>query len=197
MKKEWSNVWVSSKQPRKQRKYLHNAPLHVKHKLLSVHLAPVLRERYGTRAVSLRKGDKVKVMRGSSKGFNGTVDRISLKKLEVFIEDLKVKKVDGTEVLKSMKPSNLMITELNTDDKKRQAKLLRGGKPSGKTKTDKSKETKEASPVKEPKKKTEKPVKRKPLTEKKTKKTETSKEADKIRTQKRRTLDKKPNKVKK
>lgn len=124
MEKKWSNSWISSRQPRKQRKYVYNAPLHVKHKLVSAHLAPVLRERYGKRAVPLRKGDKVKVLRGESKGFTGSVERISLKKSVIFIEGLKVKKVDGTEVLKSVRSSNIMITELNTDDKRRQAKLL-------------------------------------------------------------------------
>lgn len=163
MKKEWSNSWGSSVQPRKQRKYIHNAPLHLKHRLLSVHLNPVLRERYGTRAIVVRKGDKVKVMRGSSKGFSGSVERISLKNTEIFIEGLKVKKVDGTEILKSMKPSNLMIIEIASDDKKRQAKLMKTGKPetkkieSKKENVKKNVETKSAPTKKEvPKKPTEK-----------------------------------------
>ncbi len=124
MRKEWSNAWASSKQPRKQRKYVHNAPLHVRHKLVSVHLAPALRERYKKRAVPVRKGDRVKVMRGEDKGYNGVVEKVELKKGVVYIENLKVKKVDGTEVPKPVKPSNLMIVELNIDDKKRHAKLL-------------------------------------------------------------------------
>ncbi|MBN2101428.1 MAG: 50S ribosomal protein L24 [Candidatus Aenigmarchaeota archaeon] len=171
MKKSWSNEWVSSVQPRKQRKYVHNAPLHVKHRLLSVHLAPVLRERYGTRSVTVRKGDKVKVMRGSSKGFSGPVERISLKKMEVFIEGLKAKKVDGTEVLKSLKPSNIMITELNTDDKTRQSKLLgkekTPAKPKGGAVKKAGSEAKKAESSKEEKPKESKAPVKKEAAEKK------------------------------
>jgi len=178
MKKSWSNEWVSSVQPRKQRKYVHNAPLHVRHRLLSVHLAPVLRERYGTRAVPVRKGDKVKVMRGSSRGFSGPVEKISIKKMEVFIEGLKVKKVDGTEVLKSVKPSNIMITELNTDDKTRQSKLL--GKEGTKAKPEdkavkKIQDTKKEPAKTEEGKESTPPVKKESSEEKAIKKSEAPK----------------------
>jgi len=186
MKKSWSNEWISSVQPRKQRKYIHNAPLHIKHKLLSVHLAPVLRERYGTRAIPVRKGDKVKVMRGSSKGFSGPIEKISLKKLEIFIEGLKVKKVDGTEVLKAVKPSNIMITELNTDDKARQSKLLGKEKPA--TKKTESQKTEKPTP--------EKPKETKPPAQKekvKKEKPETKKEIPK---KEKSTASKKPAKTK-
>ncbi|NOX71613.1 MAG: 50S ribosomal protein L24 [Candidatus Micrarchaeota archaeon] len=125
MKKNWSGKWASSVQPRKQRKYAYNAPLHIKHKFVSVHLSPVLRERYGKRSVPVRNGDKVKVLRGEKKGFTGSVEKVSLEKIVVYIDGLKTKKVDGTEILKGIKPSNLMIIELNTDDKMRQSKLLR------------------------------------------------------------------------
>jgi len=125
MKKKWSPEWKSSKQPRKQRKYRHNAPMHVKHKFVSVNLSPILRKRYEKRSMPVRKGDEIKVMRGSFKGKKGKIDRISLKKCKVYIEDIKMKKVDGSEILRPFQPSNLMITALNIDDKKRKAVLER------------------------------------------------------------------------
>ena len=118
--KEWSNKWVSSRQPRKQRKYRYNAPLHVRQKFVSAHLSEVLRGRFGKRSLPLRKGDEVKVMRGSDKGFKGKIERIDLKEGKVYIEGLNVKKVDGSEVLKPKNPSNLLITESKMEDKRRQ-----------------------------------------------------------------------------
>jgi large subunit ribosomal protein L24 len=131
--KEWSNKWVSSRQPRKQRKYRRNAPLHVRQSLVSAHLSEVLRGRFGKRSLPLRKGDVVKVMRGSDKGFKARIERIDLKNSKVYIEGLNVKKVDGSEVLKPVEPSNLLITEPKMEDKRRQVIIER------------SKETKEKS----------------------------------------------------
>lgn len=143
--KEWSNMWVASKQPRKQRKFRHNAPLHVRHKFVSAHLSEVLRRRFGKRSLPLRKGDEVKVMRGRDRGFKGKVERIDLKKSKVYIEGLNVKKVDGSEVLKPVEPSNLLIVDPKMDDKRRQAVIerareaktgkLKGGKAEVKEKT--------------------------------------------------------------
>jgi large subunit ribosomal protein L24 len=59
-------------------------------------------------------------MVGEHKGFKGNVERVDTKKYKVYIEGLTVKKVDGSEVLIPIDPSNLMITKLNLDDKMRQ-----------------------------------------------------------------------------
>ncbi|RLJ09647.1 MAG: 50S ribosomal protein L24 [Candidatus Aenigmatarchaeota archaeon] len=131
MRKKWSREWISSVQPRKQRKYRYNAPLHIRHKLVSAHLSKELRERYGKRSLPVRKGDEVKVMKGKFKGVVGTVSRVSLKKLKVYIDEVKVKKSDGTEVMAPIDPSNLMIIKLNLDDKKRLAVLERAGGTKG------------------------------------------------------------------
>ncbi len=121
MKREWSNKWIASTQPRKQRKFRHNAPLHVRQKFVSAHLSEILRRRFGRRSLPLRKGDEVKVMRGEDKGFTGKVERVDLKNSKVYIEGLTVKKVDGSEVMKPIEPSNLLIVEPKMDDKRRQA----------------------------------------------------------------------------
>jgi large subunit ribosomal protein L24 len=128
--KEWSNKWVSSKQARKQRKYRHKAPLHVKQKFVSAHLSEVLRRRFERRSLPLRTGDEVMIMRGKDRGFKGKIERIDLKKSRIFLESLNMKKVDGSEVLKAVNPSNVVITDPKMEDKKRQniIERSRGGK---------------------------------------------------------------------
>ena len=55
MKKTHSTKWKASKQPRKQRKYRFNAPLHISGKFLSTHLSPELREVYKRRSIRVKK----------------------------------------------------------------------------------------------------------------------------------------------
>ncbi len=127
MKSIFSKSWRSSKQPRKQRKYLANAPLHLKGRLLAVHLSKDLREKYGVRSIRVRRNDKVKVVRGSFKGTEGKVESVDVKHCEVYVSKVEVSKKDGSKAKKPLHPSNLIITELNLDDKKRLAKLKKQG----------------------------------------------------------------------
>ena len=126
MKKKYSLHWNSSKQPRKQRKYRYNAPLHKRQKLMSAHLAKDMRQQYKRRAMPLRKGDEVKVTTGEFKGRYGKVESIDLANLKVKVENIKKKKVSGEEVMVSLEPSNLMITKMYLDDKKRFKSVKRG-----------------------------------------------------------------------
>ena len=71
MKQVHSTKWKGSTQPRKQRKYLHNLPDHLVSTQLHVHLNKPLREKHGIRAIRVRAGDKVKVVRGTHKGKEG------------------------------------------------------------------------------------------------------------------------------
>lgn len=119
MKKEFSTSWSSSSQPRKQRKYLANAPLHLKRKQLSVNLSKDLRVKQGTRNVILRKGDTVKIMRGKFRGTEGKVIEIKTKLLKIYIEGIQATKQDGSKVNVPIRASNLQVIELIMDDKKR------------------------------------------------------------------------------
>ncbi len=125
MNSEFTTSWNRSKQPRKQRKYAANAPLHVKRKLLSARLSKELTKKYSTRSMPLRKGDKVKVVRGSYSGTIGKVDAIDLKGQRVYIIGTDRTKVDGTKSLYPIHPSNVIIHELNLDDKVRKQMLER------------------------------------------------------------------------
>ena len=55
---------ISSIQPRKQRKFRYNAPLHIRGAFLHAPLAADLREKYGKRSFRVVTGDTVKVLRG-------------------------------------------------------------------------------------------------------------------------------------
>jgi large subunit ribosomal protein L24 len=118
-KTRFSKNWNRSKQPRKQRKYRYNAPLNVKNKFMSVHLSKELKGKYKKRNVTARKGDSVKILRGQFKGKTGKIERMDVKKTKVYITGIEVAKKDGTKTFYPFEPSNLIITELNLDDKKR------------------------------------------------------------------------------
>jgi len=122
MKKKFSLKWKASKRPSKQRKYSANAPLHTKRKLLSVNLSKELRKKYKKRSFPVRKGDNVRIMRGKFKKKQGKIISIDVKKLGIKIEGIMIKKRDGSKVNVKIHPSNLQITELNLEDKKRMKK---------------------------------------------------------------------------
>ncbi len=125
MKKKFSTSWKSSRQVRKQRKYMANAPLHLRHKFLSANLSKELRRKYNRRSFPLRKGDEVTVMRGEFSLKKGKIDSVELKKSRVTIEGLQRQKKDGTKVNVHFHPSKLQIQSLNLEDKERMAVLSR------------------------------------------------------------------------
>ncbi len=136
MKNEWSSKWKASTQPRKQRKYRLNAPLHIRRRFLAANMTSALRDRFGKRSMVVRKGDDVVVMRGSFRGKHGLVEKVDINRERVHVEGIKVKKVDGSEVSRPLTPSNLQITKLTIEDKERQKVLERAG-TTGKKKTEK------------------------------------------------------------
>ncbi|HLC50037.1 MAG TPA: 50S ribosomal protein L24 [Candidatus Nanoarchaeia archaeon] len=117
--------WKSSSKIRKQRKYRAKAPLHVKQKLTHAHLSKDLKLKYKKRSIAIRKGDKVKIMIGSFRKTEGKVDLVRLKDQKVFVAGIEITKRDGSKKQIALNPSNLMITELNMDDKQRQKILER------------------------------------------------------------------------
>ena len=116
-----------SKKPSKQRKFLYNAPLHLRKKLVSAHLAKDLRKQFKRRSLSVRKGDEVEIMRGEYAGKTGKVSKVDLKKYKIYIEGITSKRTVGTDVQIPIHPSNLEITNLNLDDEFRRKILQRKG----------------------------------------------------------------------
>ncbi len=119
MKKQFSTSWKGSIQARKQRKYAAEAPLHIKQKMLASHLSKELRQKYKRRAFALRKGDTVKVMNGEFRKKTGKISDVDVKNQRAAIEGMQITKKEGSKVNVFFAASNLMITELNLDDKKR------------------------------------------------------------------------------
>jgi len=110
---------TSSKKPSKQRKALFAAPLHLRRKLMTAPLSDELVEKYGVKRLPVRKGDKVRVMRGEFTGVEGKVVRVDLRKIRIYIEGVTRQRVDGTPVFVPIHPSKVLIVELDLSDKKR------------------------------------------------------------------------------
>src|SRR3989339_457552 len=123
MKKEFSKSWKSSKQPRKQRKYRANAPLHIRRKFVGINLSKDLRKKHSIRNIVVRVGDLVKIMRGKFKLKQGKITKVYTKTSKVEIENIQVKKMDGSKSNVKMQPSNLQdskrlknfVKEIKTD----------------------------------------------------------------------------------
>ena len=64
-------------------------------------------------------------MRGEFKKKTGKVLKVDPKKIKVYIDGIKRKKVDGSEVPVPFHPSNLRIINLNLEDKERLKALMR------------------------------------------------------------------------
>lgn len=101
--------------------------MHRRQKMVCSTLKKDLRGDLGRRNLPLRSGDKVVVIRGDFKGKETKVRDVNLKKLKVTLEDVKREKVDGTEVRPLIDPSNLVITEPDLSDPRREAIVERAG----------------------------------------------------------------------
>jgi large subunit ribosomal protein L26e len=84
-----------SSQRRKSRKAHFSAPSSIRRKIMSSHLSKELRTKHDVRSIPVRKGDVVKVMRGTFKGREGKVLTVYRKKWAVYIEKLTREKTNG------------------------------------------------------------------------------------------------------
>jgi len=116
---------IMSAQPGKQRKFKRNAPLHKRRKMLAAPLSRELKEKYGRSSMPVRKKDIVKVMRGEFKGITGEVIKVDLNRYKIYVDGLKISKADATEIERAIDPSNVVITDIFLEDKKRRKILER------------------------------------------------------------------------
>ncbi len=123
MNKDFSKHWQKSKKPGKKIKFLKNAPLHVKKKLVRANLSKELREKSGKRSFGLRRDDKVKIVRGQFKGKSGKVESVIVKKAKSYITGIETIKKEGSKTKYPINVSNLVIENLNLEDKKRENKF--------------------------------------------------------------------------
>ncbi|MBI3640232.1 MAG: 50S ribosomal protein L24 [Thaumarchaeota archaeon] len=125
---------------------IYQAPHHFKSKQLGSMLSKELQEKYHKHSVRVVEGDNVKVMRGEFKGIEGKVTQVSSEKNGVAIEGIKREKLKGGNVDLYIHTSNLMITNLNLEDKWRQNRL-----EGQKTKTAKEKSVESQKEISKPK----------------------------------------------
>jgi large subunit ribosomal protein L24 len=116
---------MKSSKPKKQRIMQKKASLHIKGKMLGCHLSDDLKKKYDKRSIRVRKGDKVKVMSGQFKGKTGKVEEVNVKNSKIYVNGVEYQKKEGTKIKMPIHASNVMITELNLEDKKRQEILKR------------------------------------------------------------------------
>ena len=108
-----------SKQPRKQRKALYNAPAHARGKHLSASLSKDLKEKLGTKSLPVKSGDKVRIVRGDFKGHEGEVLTVDYGSYKVTIDEVTLSKPDGTNTFLPVDPSNLVIIDADLKDDRR------------------------------------------------------------------------------
>ena len=133
MKARHSIAWKASTQPRKQRKYRYNAALHTRSAFLTSHVSKDLRAKHGVRSLRVRVGDKVRVLRGQYKDREGKVDRVDVKESKLFVSKVDFLKKDGaTRIQYPLDPSNVMIVEFDTSDKRRMERLKTARAAAGK-----------------------------------------------------------------
>lgn len=108
-----------SKQPRKQRKALYEAPLHKRNARMAATLSKELREDLGRKSLPVKVGDKVKVLRGDFRDQEGKIESVNYKKYAVNVDGITLNKADGTTIYLPIHPSNLMIIDVDLDDERR------------------------------------------------------------------------------
>jgi large subunit ribosomal protein L24 len=115
-----------SKQPRKQRKRLYEAPLHRRRKMIASHLSAKYLEdakKYYPRSAVVRKGDTVRIVRGSLAGHVGKVEAVDTSSMRITIDGATVSKADGTQIAAKIHPSNVVIEKLDLSDTIRKKKF--------------------------------------------------------------------------
>jgi len=148
--------------PTKSRNNLiYRATFHTRSKQLGSQLSEDLRKKYGKKSVRVIKGDSIKIVRGEFKGVDGKVSKVLTEKNSVSVEGVKKEKTKGEKFDVYIHTSNLLVTDLNTDDKWRIAKLegkKANEKPTSVTEKTEKKETttKETKVTKNQKKEVEK-----------------------------------------
>ena len=110
--------------PTKMRNNLiYKASYQTRSKQLGSALSKDLQKKYGKRSVRVIEGDSITIARGEFKGVDGKVANVSADKNSVAVEGVKKEKTKGDKFDVYIHTSNLVVTSLNTDDKRRMSKL--------------------------------------------------------------------------
>jgi large subunit ribosomal protein L24 len=104
--------YVKTRKARSQRKARAVAALHARGSFLHAHLSKELRAKLKKRAIRIRKGDKVKILRGDFAGKEGKVAAVNLRKSKISVEGVTHRRARGQERFAPVDPSKVVITEL-------------------------------------------------------------------------------------
>ena len=123
---------MSSKHPRKQRLARYTAPYHRRHREMAAPIDRGLRERQMSRgfmyprSMSVRKGDRVMVVRGEGKSKSATrIAKVDRKARKIYVEGFTYFKSDGTELQRPIDASNVVIINPDWSDMRRRKLLTR------------------------------------------------------------------------
>ncbi len=105
--------------PGKNRQTVYNADIRQKRILMAAHVSKDMRGKTGTRSLAVRVGDTVKIMRGDYKGKTGNINQVDHTRNKVFVAGIMRKKTDGKEAFIAFRPSNVLITGMESKDKTR------------------------------------------------------------------------------
>jgi large subunit ribosomal protein L24 len=89
----------------------------------STTLSEELRDKHKRRAVRLRVGDSVRIVKGEFKGIEGKVTKVNGKNGTVTVEGVTREKIAGGTAQVPVRASNLVIANLNLEDKLRKGRL--------------------------------------------------------------------------
>lgn len=101
---------------------IHQATHVTRSRMMGSHLSAELRRRHHTRSVRVVPGDSVTITRGAYREVEGKVEKVEPGR-GVVVSGTKKEKTAGQKFDYYVHPSNLIVTSLNTDDRRRVDKL--------------------------------------------------------------------------
>lgn len=106
---------------RKQRKRLHTLDSTSTRRKMVVPISPDLRRQHGIKRIALRKGDTVTVVKGDKeiRGSEGKISKVDIVSRKVTIDGITIPKADGKQAARPIAFSNLMVTGLAQDPKRK------------------------------------------------------------------------------
>lgn len=106
---------------RKQRKRLRSLDSTASRKTMVVRLSPDLIRQHGVKRTALRRGDSVTVVKGDReiRGVEGRISHVDTRSRKVTIDGITIPKADGKQAARPISFSNVMITVLSQDPKRR------------------------------------------------------------------------------
>lgn len=127
---------------------MHNPSYSLRSKLMSSHLAADLRKNNHIRSVRVVPGDSVKITRGEYRDVTGKVDKVDPSK-GVVISGTKKEKMAGEKFDVYIHPSNLLVTALNMDDKRRSKRIKGSVEHTSPAKSNAGTDAKDVQPTKQ------------------------------------------------